>query len=362
MAFSVSDHENIPFDFTESLVEFNIKFIHPKSYSSLYYVGSGSYSHVCSAIQENNNKKVAIKKLTRPFITVEDAKRTYREILLLKHMKHKNIIDHLDMFSPSVTKDDFDHLYLVSTFYSTDLKTVLKSGPLSISRIKYMVYQLLCGVYYIHSAGVIHRDLKPSNIAVTHDDCIKILDFGLARSVNQKMTGYVQTRWYRAPEVILNWTSYNQTADVWSVACIMGEMYTGRALIKGEDFTDQVRQILILVGTPDENTFAKFTCKSAIDIVNRFDKYEKQDFRDFFSTNDTEVIDLLDRMLQLDIDVRITVKEALKHPYLRSYYQESDVESATPFQNIFSDIKLNKNEWKGLVLGEITDWQKNKQQ
>ena len=357
----ISANENIPNDFTETAVgQFNIKFVHPTSYSSLEDVGSGSYSNVSSAIEKNTKKKVAIKKLTRPFNTVEDAKRTFREILLLKHMKHKNVIDLLDLFTPTVTKDDFDDLYIVSTFYSQDLKTVLQHGPLSVSRIKSMVYQLLCGVHYIHSAGVIHRDLKPSNIAVTHDDCIKILDFGLARSVNPKMTGYVQTRWYRAPEVILNWTTYNQTADVWSVACIMGEMYKGHALIKGENFNDQIIKIFSLVGSPDENTIAKFSCKEAISTVNNFVKYEKQDFRIFFGTEDLEAIDLLDRMLKLDVEIRITVKEGLEHPFFRGYYQESDVVSATPFQNKFSVIKLNKNEWKGLVWQEIIDWENNK--
>lgn len=351
--------EIIPVGFTVTVVDYNIKFIHPDSYNSLQYVGSGSYSDVCSAMVKITDKKVAIKKLTRPFSSVEDAKKTYREVLLLKHMKHKNVIDLLDLFSSTVTKDEFDDLYLVSTFYPTDLKTVLKSNKLTAPQIKSMVCQLFCGLDYIHSAGVIHRDLKPSNIGVAEGDCIKILDFGLARSVDQKMTGYVQTRWYRAPEVILNWTSYNQTADVWSVACIMGEMYKGRALIKGEDFTDQVRQILNLVGTPDENTLAKFTCQSAVKMVELFDVCQKRDFQEFFGTDDPEAIDLLDRMLKLDVDVRISVKDALKHPFLKDYYQESDAESATPFTNIFENMKLNRNEWKGLVFEEITSWENN---
>lgn len=79
------------------------------------------------------------------------------------------------------------------------------------------------------------RDLKPSNLAVNEDCELRILDFGLARPAEQEMTGYVATRWYRAPEIMLNWMHYNKTVDVWSVGCIMAELLTGRTLFPGSD-------------------------------------------------------------------------------------------------------------------------------
>jgi p38 MAP kinase len=104
---------------------------------------------------------------------------------------------------------------------------------------------------YIHSAGVIHRDLKPSNIAVNEDCELKILDFGLARQADDEMTGYVATRWYRAPEIMLNWMHYTDkggctfacasthahmiAVDIWSVGCIMAELITGKTLFPGDD-------------------------------------------------------------------------------------------------------------------------------
>jgi serine/threonine protein kinase len=79
------------------------------------------------------------------------------------------------------------------------------------------------------------RDLKPSNLAVNEDCELRILDFGLARPAENEMTGYVATRWYRAPEIMLNWMHYNKTVDIWSVGCIMAELLTGRTLFPGSD-------------------------------------------------------------------------------------------------------------------------------
>jgi len=95
---------------------------------------------------------------------------------------------------------------------------------------------LLCGLKYIHSAGVFHRDLKPSNILINGDCEIKICDFGLARAYNDKanslmkMTEYVATRWYRAPELLLSWKKYDYKIDMWAVGCILSELYLRRPL------------------------------------------------------------------------------------------------------------------------------------
>lgn len=344
--------DELPTDYVKTEI-FNTTWIHPSCYSGLAYIGNGAYSHVCSANREGIERKVAIKKLIRPFLSAGEAKRTYREVCFLKHFHHGNVVDLLDIFTPALTKMDFDDLYVVSTFYSKDLKTLLKEEKLVESRIKSMVYQIMRGTQYIHSAGVIHRDLKPGNIGVTVDDRIKILDFGLARAIGPEMTGYVQTRWYRAPEVILNWMNYNQTADVWSVACIMGEMYKGQPLIAGSSFTDQILKILSLVGSPNDSMLEKFTCSDIVECLKGFEKYEKQNYAKFFNTDNVQALDLLDRMLKLDVDVRITVNEALKHSFFRDIYKENDEIKAVPFKNMFENMELNTNEWKCLVLEEI---------
>lgn len=123
-------------------------------------------------------------------------------------------------------------------------------------RISYLLYQMLCGIKHLHSAGIIHRDLKPSNIVVRSDCTLKILDFGLARTAGTSfmMTPYVVTRYYRAPEVILG-MGYKENGsriflsffnkifllffyllvDIWSVGCIFGEMIRGQVIFPGSD-------------------------------------------------------------------------------------------------------------------------------
>ncbi|KAM8830374.1 mitogen-activated protein kinase 14B-like isoform 1-T1 [Synchiropus picturatus] len=207
----------------------------PERYQNLSPVGSGAYGSVCSAFDEKTGLKVAVKKLSRPFQSIIHAKRTYRELRLLKHMKHENVIGLLDVFSPATSLKEFTDVYLVTHLMGADLNNIVKCQKLTDDHVQFLIYQILRGLKYIHSADIIHRDLKPSNLAVNEDCELKILDFGLARHSDDEMTGYVATRWYRAPEIMLNWMHYNMTVDIWSVGCIMAELLTGRTLFPGTD-------------------------------------------------------------------------------------------------------------------------------
>ncbi|NXT87300.1 MK09 kinase, partial [Anhinga rufa] len=168
---------------------------------------------------------VAVKKLSRPFQNQTHAKRAYRELVLLKCVNHKNVSLAL-YFSPS---------YLVMELMDANLCQVIHM-ELDHERMSYLLYQMLCGIKHLHSAGIIHRDLKPSNIVVKSDCTLKILDFGLARTActNFMMTPYVVTRYYRAPEVILG-MGYKENVDIWSVGCIMGELVKGCVIFQGTD-------------------------------------------------------------------------------------------------------------------------------
>ncbi|XP_015424218.1 PREDICTED: mitogen-activated protein kinase 11 isoform X3 [Myotis davidii] len=131
-----------------------------------------------------------------------------------------------------------------------DLNNIVKCQALSDEHVQFLVYQLLRGLKYIHSAGIIHRDLKPSNLAVNEDCELRILDFGLARQADEEMTGYVATRWYRAPEIMLNWMHYNQTGEGFG---------PGRGHFLSQADIDQLKRIMEVVGTPSPEVLAKIS-------------------------------------------------------------------------------------------------------
>ncbi|KAF2984342.1 hypothetical protein EK904_000730, partial [Melospiza melodia maxima] len=210
------------------------------------------YSAAYDAVLDRN---VAIKKLSRPFQNQTHAKRAYRELVLMKCVNHKNvsvqqekwyvhccvrrevvlIISLLNVFTPQKSLEEFQDVYLVMELMDANLCQVIQM-ELDHERMSYLLYQMLCGIKHLHSAGIIHRDLKPSNIVVKSDCTLKILDFGLARTAGTSfmMTPYVVTRYYRAPEVILG-MGYKENVDIWSVGCIMGEMVRHKILFPGRD-------------------------------------------------------------------------------------------------------------------------------
>jgi mitogen-activated protein kinase 1/3 len=188
----------------------------------------------------------------RAFNDEIDAKRILREIKLLKHFRHENIVGIVDLMPPTATYlEDFHDVYIVADLMETDLHRIIYSKQkLSIDHAQYFIYQVLRGLKYIHSADVIHRDLKPSNLLVNSNCDLKICDFGLARGINDAqadgkagtmlLTEYVVTRWYRAPEIMLACHEYSKPIDMWSVGCIFGELIQRKPYFPGDDYIDQV--------------------------------------------------------------------------------------------------------------------------
>ena len=118
----------------------------------------------------------------------------------------------------------------------SDLSKIIQSGQkLGRDHIQYFMYQILLGLSYLHSCEIIHRDLKPGNILVNRNCDLKICDLGLARNISNELTDYVVTRWYRAPELILMYTEYTYTIDIWSLGCIFAELLNGKPLFPGKD-------------------------------------------------------------------------------------------------------------------------------
>ena len=212
-----------------------------EKYEIIQKLGKGAYGIVWKATDRRSKQTVALKKVFDAFHNATDAQRTYREVMFLQDLgSHENVIHLRNVLKADNNKD----LYLVFDFMETDLHHVIRAKILEEIHKQYIVYQLLKALKYIHSAELIHRDLRPSNLLIDSECHVKVGDFGLARSVNAeddaenlKLTDYVATRWYRAPEILLGSTKYTKAVDMWSVGCILAELIVGRAVFQGTSDT-----------------------------------------------------------------------------------------------------------------------------
>ncbi|CAN6566172.1 unnamed protein product [Malus baccata var. baccata] len=271
-------------------------------------VGRGAYGIVCAAVNAETREEVAIKKIGNAFDNRIDAKRTLREIKLLRHMDHENVIAIKDIIRPP-QKENFNDVYIVYELMDTDLHQIIRSNqPLNDDHCRYFLYQLLRGLKYVHSAGVLHRDLKPSNLLMNANCDLKIGDFGLARTTSETdfMTEYVVTRWYRAPELLLNCSEYTAAIDIWSVGCILGEIMNRKPLFPGKDYVHQLRLITELLGSPDDSSLGFLRSDNARRYVRQLPQYPKRSFSLGFPDMSPSAIDLLEKMLIFDPNRRIT--------------------------------------------------------
>ncbi|WBW74146.1 MAP kinase Sty1 [Schizosaccharomyces osmophilus] len=318
-------------------------------YSDLQPIGMGAFGLVCSAKDQLTGMNVAVKKIMKPFSTPVLAKRTYRELKLLKHLRHESVISLSDIFiSP------FEDIYFVTELLGTDLHRLLTSRPLETQFIQYFLYQILRGLKFVHSAGVIHRDLKPSNILINENCDLKICDFGLARIQDPQMTGYVSTRYYRAPEIMLTWQKYNVEVDIWSAGCIFAEMIEGKPLFPGRDHVNQFSIITELLGTPPMEVIETICSKNTLRFVQSLPKKEKVPFAEKFKNADPAAVDLLEKMLVFDPRKRISAADALAHEYLAPYHDPTDEPVADEiFDWSFQDSDLPVETWKVMMYSEV---------
>ncbi|KAF5460634.1 hypothetical protein F2P56_020490 [Juglans regia] len=333
-----------------NLFEVSAKYVPP-----IRPIGRGACGIVCAAVNSDTHEEVAIKKIGNAFDNIIDAKRTLREIKLLSHMDHENVISIKDIIRPP-KKDAFNDVYIVYELMDTDLQHVIQSDqPLTDNHCQYFLYQLLRGLKYVHSANVLHRDLKPSNLLLNGNGDLKIGDFGLARTTSETdfMTEYVVTRWYRAPELLLNCSEYTAAIDVWSVGCILGEIVTREPLFPGKDYVHQLRLITELTGSPDDASLGFLRSDNARRYVRQLPQCRKQQFSARFPSMCPGALDLLEKMLVFDPNKRITVEEALCHPYMSSLHDNNDEPVCPrPFSFDFEQPSCTEEEIKELIWRE----------
>jgi len=343
-------------------------------------LGQGSFGNVYSAIHNQTGELVAIKEVKGFFDDFHEARRMLREICVMIHLNHPCIVKIKDVIVKSL---DFSSFFIVMEHAETDLKKLIRSPTfLDHDQVKFLLYQALVGIKYMHSANILLRDLKPANILINSDCTLKICDFGLSRSMQgestnlnvieeenaenststmnnfprkigrnkkRQLSSHVVTRWYRAPELILLEKNYNGKIDIWSLGCIYAEIlsmirdnapyyiergpiFPGKScfpLSPDVDITnlsngypssesDQLNIILEVIGTPSEEDLAELANSRAVHYIKGFKKKEKRPLKLMFTGSTSEEIELIEKMLVFSRANRSTVEELLQMPYFDS--------------------------------------------
>ena len=252
----------------------------------------------------------------------------------------------------------------MSDLMETDLAQIIKSNQvLSDEHIQFFLYQILRGLKYVHSCGILHRDLKPRNLLVNSNCDLKICDFGLARAnienlmtAQASLTDYIATRWYRAPEVILSWRQYTAAIDVWSVGCILAELIRRKPLLPAQTEQEQMMMITNLVGKPEAALIDQIEDADNRTFMRQLPSNRGKDFNELFRGANEQAIDLIKKMLTFDPDRRITIDQALEHPYMERLHFEDDEPTGEPvcdFDFDFELFSLKIPEYKELIFEEI---------
>lgn len=304
-----------------------IIYLVPAKYEFKRKLGSGAYGSVCKVVDKSTNpqKQFAIKRCDQMFGgSMTDAKRILREVKILRHLNHDNIIRLHDLFGPQEISTDFQTVYMVMEFMQTDLRRVIYSkNELGDDHVQCITYQILMGLKYLHSAKIWHRDLKPANILLNSDCTVKICDFGLSRGVDGAIdqTDYVVTRWYRAPEVMCS-KRYGAAIDLWAVGCIMAELHGRKPLFKGDNYKDQVCEIIRTLGVPSKEDFnAVIQNLHANRYVTRFLQgladTKGSPLAALYPKATANAVGLMSKFLQFNPSKRASVEEGLAHNYFK---------------------------------------------
>ena len=284
-------------------------------YRIIKAVGDGTYGSVLKATTEKG-ETVAIKKMKKLFYSWDECIKL-REVQSLKVLAHPNIVKLREVIREN------DELFFVFEYLDQNVYQLTKDAKrfFDESKVKWILYQIVLGLAYMHKHGFFHRDMKPENLLVSGSDShplVKLADFGLAREIRSRppYTDYVSTRWYRAPEVLLRSTAYNSPIDLWAVGAIMAELYTFRPLFPGASEPDTLYKICSVLGTPTATTWAD-GLRLAADMDFRWPRYVRTELSQLVPNCGSDGLALMGELLRWEPKERPTAAQCLLHPYFK---------------------------------------------
>ncbi|XP_076882177.1 cyclin-dependent kinase F-4-like isoform X2 [Bidens hawaiensis] len=311
-------------------------------YQILKEVGNGTFGVVWRAINKHNGEVVAIKKMKRNYYSWEECL-NLREVKSLRKMNHANIVELKEVIREN------NILYFVFEYMECNLYELMKDRvkPFSETEIRNWCFNVFQGLVYMHQHGYFHRDLKPENLLVSKW-LIKIADFGLAREILSQppYTEYVSTRWYRAPEVLLQSPKYGPAVDLWAMGAIMAELFTLSPLFPGSSEADEIYKICSVIGSPTERTWRE-GLELASKFSYQFPEFAGVDLGALIPYASKDAVNLIDSLCSWDPCKRPTAVEALQHPFFQScYYIPPSLHHKPATANTYPSVGLNRGAMK----------------
>ncbi|XP_072655391.1 dual specificity tyrosine-phosphorylation-regulated kinase 4 isoform X1 [Canis lupus baileyi] len=297
-------------------------------YEVLEMIGKGSFGQVAKCLDHKNNELVALK-------IIRNKKRFHHQALVeLKILEALRRKDKDNTYNVVHMKDFFyfrNHLCITFELLGINLYELMKNNSFqgfSLSIVRRFTLSVLKCLQMLYVEKIIHCDLKPENIVLYQKGqvSVKVIDFGSSCYEHQKVYTYIQSRFYRSPEVILG-HPYNMAIDMWSLGCIMAELYTGYPLFPGENEMEQLACIMEVLGLPPTHFIQTASRRQTFfdskgfpkNMTNNRGKKRYPDSKDLtmvLKTYDTSFLDFLRRCLVWEPSLRMTPDQALKHAWI----------------------------------------------
>ena len=295
----------------------NVKWSSQDNYEIVSKVGRGKYSEVFSGRVSSTGEPCIIKVL-KPV----RSKKIKREIKILQALTGgENIIQLLDLVREPETKTP---AFIFELVKAVDHKTLYPT--LTDLDIRYYIFQLLKALEYAHSRGIMHRDVKPHNVMIDPESkTLRLIDWGLAEFYHPTVPYNVRvaSRYYKGPELLVDFQEYDYSLDMWSLGCMFaGMIFMKDTFFHGRDNDDQLVKIVKVLGNEE---FIPYLNKYSIKLDTKFKELisnpiKKVPFESFITEQNKhlanpEAISFLSKLLRYDHLERYTCQEAMQDPY-----------------------------------------------